>query len=289
MIESLTFILGIKFFIYYASWLVFPLLYLFIKQRLYWWSFFGFLFVYTRFIEPQIVLVHHYKINIGFKANYALISDIHLGIYNNQNILEKTVEKINHLNIDALLIAGDFTYEPQFSNMQKLFSPLSKIKAPIYAVLGNHDCQRPGPNIRKELVTILEKNGVTILNNEAKKLNGVTILGLGSNWAEEDDVGMLKNYRKEEDLIVLTHNPDTLYAYKNSASADITLAGHTHGGQIRLPYLYKKMIPVRGEVLWNQGEYLYKGNKLFVTSGIGEVGLPMRFLIPPTIDVLEFY
>jgi len=61
----------------------------------------------------------------------------------------------------------------------------------------------------------------------------------------------------------------------------LTLAGHTHGGQIRIPYLYKKVIPVRGDVLWDQGLYSFKNEKVFVTSGIGEIGLPMRFLIPP--------
>ena len=287
--EVLSFTLGIKFFIYYASWLVFPLLYLFIKKRLYWFALASFLFIYTRFIEPQIVLVHNYRINVGFSANYALISDIHLGIYNNQNILEKTVEKINDLKIDAVLIAGDFTYEPQFSDMKKLFAPFSKINVPIYAVLGNHDCQRPGPDIRKELMQVLKDNNVILLNNQSKKLNNVILLGLGSNWAEEDNVTLLKHYTKEGNIIVLTHNPDTIYDYKTHDSADITLAGHTHGGQIRLPYLYKKMIPVYGQVVWNQGLYIYNDNKMFVTTGIGEVGLPMRFLIPPTIDVLKFY
>ena len=287
--EILTLKLAIKFFIYYGSWLVFPLLYLFFKKRWYWFVGLSFLFIYARFVEPQILLVNHYKIQTGFKAKYALISDIHLGIYNNETILERTVEKINKLDVDAVLIAGDFTYDPQYDDMKKLFASLSLIKVPVYAVLGNHDCQHPGPDIRDELKEILLSYNVHFLNNKALKLNGVTILGLGSNWANEDDVSLLKMYKKEDNVIVLTHNPDTVYGYEEGFNPDLTLAGHTHGGQIRIPYIYKKIIPIHGEVIWDQGFYNYKNSKIFVTSGIGEVGLPLRFLIPPVIDVLELY
>ncbi len=89
---------------------------------------------------------------------------------------------------------------------------------------------------------------------------------------------------------MLTHNPDTALSYAPNHYPDLTLAGHTHGGQVRIPYLYKRMIPVLGvDILWDQGLYRYKNGQVFVTSGIGEVGLPLRFLIPPVIDVLELY
>jgi len=122
--EQMTTLLYIKFFIYYGSWLVFPFFYWCIKKR---WIHFGLLsilFMYARFFEPNLLLVNHYQIHTGFKAKYALISDMHLGIYNHGSLLERTVEKINKENVDAVLIAGDFTYEPQFYNMKSLFDPL---------------------------------------------------------------------------------------------------------------------------------------------------------------------
>jgi len=287
--ESMTPILYVKFFIYYGSWLVFPLLYWFIRKRWITLILLSILFIYARFIEPQLLFVNHYKINTGFKAKYALIADIHLGIYNNASILERTVEKINAEDVDAVLIAGDFTYEPQFYNMRKLFDSLRKVNVPVYAVLGNHDCQQPGPDIRDELEEILTSLGIHVITNKATKLNGVTILGLGSHWAKDDKVSLLDKYTKEDNVIVLTHNPDTTLDFMPNYYPDLTLAGHTHGGQIRIPYLYKKIIPVRGDVLWNQGLYTFKDKKVFVTSGLGEIGLPMRFLIPPVIDILELY
>lgn len=287
--EEIAPILYIKFFIYYGSWLVFPLLYWFVKKRRIILILLAIIFIYARFIEPKLLFVNHYKIETGFKAKYALIADIHLGIYNNASILERTVDKINQLDVDAVMIAGDLTYEPQFDDMEVLFASLKKFKIPVYAVLGNHDCERPGPKVRGELVVILKKYGVHLITNKAMKLNGITILGLGSRWAREDKVSLLDSYNKDEKLIVLMHNPDTALDFKSNHYPDLTLAGHTHGGQIRIPYLYKKVIPVRGNVLWDQGLYKYKNGKVFVTSGIGEIGLPMRFLIPPVIDVLELY
>lgn len=246
-------------------------------------------FIYARFIEPKTLFVNHHKIETGFKAKYALIADIHLGIYNNASILEKTVEKINNEKVDAVLIAGDFTYEPQFSDMKELFASLSKIKVPIYAVLGNHDCERPGPSIRDELEEILTTLGVHVITNKVIELNGITIVGLGSLWARDNKTEILDRYTQEDNVVVLTHNPDTTLDYMPHHHPDLTLAGHTHGGQVRIPYLYKNVIPVRGDVLWDKGLYEFKDEKVFVTSGIGEIGLPLRFLIPPVVDVLELY
>jgi len=287
--ENISTLLLIKLFIYYGSWLAFPLSYWFWKRKKYIMLLLALLFIYARFIEPKILLVHHYKINTGFKAKYALIADMHLGIYNNSSIMQRVVDKINKENVDAVLIAGDFTYEPQFDDMKELFASLSKIKVPVFAVLGNHDCQRPGPDIRAKLEKVLKSLGVKVITNKAVKLNNVTILGLGSLWAGDDDLTLLDKYSKKENLIVLTHNPDTVLDYKANYHPDLTLAGHTHGGQVRIPYIYKKVIPVRGDIIWDQGLYNYKNQKVFVTSGIGEIGLPLRFLIPPTVDILELY
>jgi len=287
--EHMTTILYVKFFIYYGSWLVFPLLYWFIKKHWLIMMLLSLLFIYARFIEPQLLFVNHYKIETGFKAKYALIADLHLGMYNDESILERVVEKINNEEIDAVLIAGDFTYEPQFHDMKKLFYALKEINVSVYAVLGNHDCQQPGPDIRDELEEVLTSYGVEVITNKVVEHNGITIVGLGSLWASDDDIALLNKYSKEDNIVVLTHNPDTTLDYMPEHHPDLTLAGHTHGGQVRIPYLYKKIIPVRGDVLWDQGLYSFEDEKVFVTSGIGEIGLPLRFLIPPAIDILELY
>ena len=279
----------LKIFIYYASWLTFPLLVWAISKKYLIVSLLSLLFIYARFIEPQLLLVHHYKINTGFQAKYALIGDLHLGIYNDASILQKAVEKIEQLDVDALLIAGDFIYEPNPNKLKNLFAPLQNLSIPIYAVLGNHDCIGSGASIRKELEAVLAELGVILLTNKAIELHSVTLLGLGSRFAHEDRVALLDNYSKEDNLVVLTHNPDTALDFQPNHTPDLTLTGHTHGGQIRIPYLYKKVIPIEGVVPWDKGLSHYKNGQVFITSGIGSIGLPLRFLIPPTIDVLTLH
>ena len=108
---------------------------------------------------------------------------------------------------------------------------------------------------------------------------------MGSHWFKDDKVELLDQFKEKDKIVILTHNPDTVYSIKRNNF--ILLSGHTHGGQIRIPYIYKKLIPVSGEIIWDQGLYKYKNGQVFVSSGIGEIGLPMRFLIPPTIDIIN--
>ncbi|MCK5416688.1 metallophosphoesterase [Candidatus Parcubacteria bacterium] len=251
-----------------------------------------------------MIFVKTTTIEVGFSGKIVVIADLHLGVYKNENFLKRVVDKINKIeNIDAVLIPGDFTYCPP-KNLDNLFYPLKKINAPIYAVLGNHDSEKPGQPIQQKLKEVLEKNNVIFLHNTSSVIENkdIKILGLGDNWAKEDDISKIDNFSKDDNLIVLTHNPDTTLQYNNSIP-DLTITGHTHGGQIRIPFIYKSMIPCVYN--FNQGLYtllpssvstestkniIFTNNhygKVFVTAGIGEVGLPMRLGIPPTIEVLE--
>jgi uncharacterized protein len=285
--------------ILYFSYLVFPFLLLLIYlcslrlKSVFIYILFGILisgsmiFIYARFVEPQIILTKTTKIETGFTAKIIVISDIHLGIYKNEHFLEKVVNKINQIeNVDAVLIAGDLSYHPKENDIPILFSPLQNIKFPTYAVLGNHDQEHPGPPIEKELRKALKDNNVHYLLNENITINKLTILGLGDNWAQQDDISKINNFTPEDNLIVLTHNPDTTLNYENNIP-DLTVTGHSHGGQIRLPYLYKHAIPCTGD--FDHGLENSPHGKVFISSGLGEVGLPMRLGIPPRIDVLELY
>ncbi|MFT7088061.1 MAG: putative MPP superfamily phosphohydrolase [Rickettsiales bacterium] len=242
------------------------------------------LFIYSRFIERNLITQQVTRINTGFEAKIIVISDIHLGVYKDTNFLKSVVKKINKIkNADAVLIAGDFTYHSG-KNLESLFYPLKDIKFPVYAVLGNHDSDK---TLQKELQATLENNNVVFLHNSSFPLKeNITILGLGDKWTNEDMVSKIDQFKESDDLIVLTHNPDTVLKYKNNI-ADLTIAGHTHGGQIRIPFLYKLIIPCEGD--FDQGLYSINQNQVFVTSGVGEVGLPMRLGVPPVIDVLELY
>ncbi len=283
----------IKECIYWGSFLIIPFLVLIAlyRKRMKKWLLVvlcigSLFFVWARFIEPQMIIVRNHAITTGFTGKVVLISDTHLGIYKNQRFLKRVVKVINEQNPDYVLIAGDFTYEPKPEDLITLFAPLSDINAPVYAVLGNHDTQHPGPNIRNELTSALKSHNVILLNNETVVLKDFTLLGLGDNWTKEDDITLLNSFTEADNVVVLTHNPDTTLNYTNNNNADVTLAGHTHCGQIRIPWLYKKVIPTEGS--FDKGFSQELHTKLYITCGTGEDGLPMRLFNPPVVDVLEF-
>lgn len=282
---------SIKDLIYYGSFLVFPLLVLLVckRKKLSMVSFIFlclsfFLFIYARFIEPQIIITREIEIEAWFQSKIILTSDLHLGRYKWEQFLERVVKKINTLDADAVFIAGDLTYEPNISELGSLFAALHKIELPVYWVLGNHDVERPGPKLREQLVAALESENIHFLNNDKVDMWNYTLLWFGSHWNDEDDVTILDEFSEDDNVVVLMHNPDTLSKIEHNKS-DLYLAGHTHAWQIRIPWLYKKVIPT----VWNYDRGLSAESQwqLYISAGLGETWLPMRFLNPPVIDILQ--
>lgn len=247
-------------------------------------------FVWARFIEPQIIVVKHTGLEgTGTAARIALVSDIHLGIYKDRRFLERLVERINDQDVDAVAIAGDLTYEPQGLSLQELFSPLADLRAPAFVVLGNHDQQQPGPDIDRPLRDALAAHGAHVIEGRLlRDANGVLWAGLGDRWANRDDARFLRQgLTPRGPTILITHNPDSAMQLCTGDVA-LVLAGHTHGGQIRIPWLYRKVIPSAHG--FDRGEQVMQDNcgpiRVFTTRGVGEIGLPLRLFNPPAIDVL---
>ncbi|HKA42584.1 MAG TPA: metallophosphoesterase [Burkholderiales bacterium] len=283
--------LALKQAIYYGSYLVFPFAAYFVIRlsrgaRHRWIAIVALccalLFGWARFVEPQIITVRQHHARIGFPAKLALIADLHMGVYKRAPFLERLVDKLNALDVDFVLIAGDFIEEPE-GPLPELFAPFRKLRHKAYAVRGNHDSGAPGPPVEKELRAALTDVGVTLIENDAVRLGNFVLVGLGDRWANNDRVDTLKAFRASDNVIVLTHNPDTALLLPPGI-ADLTLAGHTHGGQIRIPWLYRAALPTDGP--FDRGWYELPTTRLFVTTGVGENALPMRFLVPPVIDVL---
>jgi predicted MPP superfamily phosphohydrolase len=246
------------------------------------------LFVWARFVEPQLIVVRQTHIPSSFKKDILLIGDLHLGIYKTHRFLERAVQKINAIDADMVLIAGDFVNHS--SDLKKDFAPLEKLNKPTFVVFGNHDAGIAGgnaPDVRDSLEKVLTDMGIKVLQNEIVSFDDFVLVGLGSRWASNDRVEILNASETSLLSVVLTHNPDTTLLYSSSANADFTFVGHTHCGQIRIPYFYKKVIPTMGD--FDKGLTTEKHTTLFITCGLGEVGLPMRFLNPPVIDILRFH
>lgn len=291
----------LKAFLYYESWLMLVFLPLVI------WGFrhkqvslgfalvsvVGMIFgIYARFVEPNLLFVKHTSIKAGYSLKLALISDMHYGLYSTPQQMQRLVNKLNALDVDAVVVAGDWTYEPSKKiSLDEQLKPFSQLKYPIYSVPGNHDEEMPGPPLAKELKAALLANNIKPIEGQNIDLGQVRLVGVGDLFALGTRSERLAALRmQDKPLLLLTHNPDSLYELPTLTQPFVMLAGHTHGGQINLPILTEKILALMTQDGYKRGLYpLPDRNQLFVTSGIGMVGLPLRFAMPPVIDVLEMY
>lgn len=246
---------------------------------------------YSYFIEPNKLEVTNYTIQdkelSGVKIVFA--SDFHIKPYG-QKRLEKVVETINAQNPDVVISAGDFVCghtEHSTMHPQKIAEGLAKVKSKygFYTTLGNHD----GWYDRWYIKELLEKQNIKVLNNKNEKLqiNGKEIFIAGV----ED---MMTAFPNMEDAlkgtktptILLTHTPDVFPDIPRNVN--LTLAGHTHGGQVRLPLIGALIVPSDYGNKYSSGLIEEKWKKMIVTNGIGVSILPIRFNCPPEIVVIEF-
>lgn len=250
----------------------------------------AFTFVWMRFVEPAWITREETALEVGAPARIVLLSDLHLGAYKDGQFAGRLAARINNESADCVLIAGDFLYAPRRS-LDSYFAPLKAINKPVYAVFGNHDRHEFGDSVSEQdalerVERALLDAGVRVIENQIVECGAVAVAGVGDHWSGRDGTGHVQAYRGSKPLMMLTHNPDTLIGMQASLPG-LTLAGHTHGGQIRIPWLYKKVMPVGGP--FDRGLHApvsSGGPRLFVTSGVGETALPMRLFNPPVLNLL---
>ncbi|MCK9439149.1 MAG: metallophosphoesterase [Patescibacteria group bacterium] len=292
--------------IYYGSYFIFPFIFLLLWQvkkkkrfsiEILFLLFVSLFFIWMRFLEPNLLLIKNYNFgdnNLKNQLKIVVISDIHIGIYNKQILLERAVTKIKKIKPDLILIPGDFVYFADKNRMEDYFSSLKEINIPKLAVLGNHDYDKEGSEVSQIIKSSLEKNGVLMIDNKIKilEINGqkIEFIGLEDIWVASPDYSILARDDSSDIsfIFLLSHNPDSVYELEdveNNKKIDLMISGHTHAGQIRLPILYKKIIP--SEYDFDKGFYNINNINLFVTPGIGNVALPFRLFNPPEISVIN--
>ncbi|HET7794198.1 MAG TPA: metallophosphoesterase [Rhizobacter sp.] len=244
---------------------------------------------WARFIEPNHLVVRETTLASQCGVRVALVSDIHMGLFMREADLRRLIERLNALPVDAVLVAGDWTYQPP-RDLNRTFAPWAQLKHPSFAVLGNHDEEMPGPPVTLALREALIATGVKLIDGEEIPLGHCALMGAGDLYAgaAETDISHLrldKPTQPVERRVMLTHNPDVVTRLP-AGMASLVLAGHTHGGQMRVPYLTQRMLRRATRGAFDQGLYTFPDVRMFITPGVGFSILPMRFLVPPTIDVL---
>ena len=295
----------IKLAIYYASYLYFPaallLIFLILKKR--GAAAFAALAIllalsvlaYARFVEPRILTVkeHAYILERCFPKEGAVrltvFSDTHNGLFGNAMPIERIAARVEQTKPDAVLIAGDFVYFLHPDRMADTFAALGNVTAPVIGVLGNHDIGLPGPDLGDPLTGVLTGNGVRMIDDQAIYMyrggQKIEIVGISDLWADEQRLELVEKPAPHP-RIVLTHNPATVQHIKVRSPVDLLVAGHTHGAQIYIPFFSCQIVKFACRIQ-RYGLKREKRAMVFVTSGTGMVGLPMRFNAPPRIDVLN--
>lgn len=237
------------------------------------------------------------------------LSDLQIGMWaGNPNTARRGVKTLIEIRPAAVLISGDFIYHadpdptPEIEEAVSIVKPLVEVGIPTYAVLGNHDygmsskTAKPGTKLASRLQIELESAGIVVLENESIKMRlpnssaSLHLAAVDSAWANQDDVNTaLKGIPTHSPTVALMHNPDTFELFPAN-SAPLAVAGHTHGGQMRIPglpqwswlrFVQKDKVYADG---WAKG-YGQPGNKLYVNTGIGMSIIPVRIFCPPEVTI----
>lgn len=246
---------------------------------------------YAYFIEPNILLVHDHILeesNIpssfhGLKLVH--FSDVHYGMNLDKKRLEEIVLKINKTNPDIILFTGDFvdeTYSVSEDNAKEISAILNKLEAKYgkYAVFGNHD---PDNSI---MMNLFYDGGFRVLRNSydliyIDKDNPIAIYGFNPDLKMTNKI---KIKEKAAYTIVLTHFPDLIDQILMDVSPNLILSGHSHNGQVKIPYLKPILLP-DGCKKYYAPYYRKKNTKIYISNGIGTSVLPLRFASVPSFNV----
>ncbi|KHE71726.1 metallophosphoesterase [Halobacillus sp. BBL2006] len=269
-------------------------------------------------IEPYLMDVEEETVSIDNLPpewegkNLIAIGDFQVGMWmDNSTNLEDIVDEVLSRSPEAVLLLGDYVYhsvENRHEEMEKVLSylePLIESGIPVYAVRGNHDYNmsskkaKPDMEMAERVKNELEGAGINVLHNASAPLKiketdqPLHLVGIGARWPEEDNVPEAFDKVGEEDArFVIMHNPNT-FSHIPAQQAEASVAGHTHGGQFRIPFTphwsWKDLV-AKGEAHvdgWVASNYGAEGNQLYVNRGIGSSLVPLRLNNFP--EITEFH
>jgi len=220
----------------------------------------------------------------------AQLSDLHLRDWRDLVKLDRALKLVEQAEPDAVVLTGDYVLgSPEalyraVPHLKRLHAPLG-----VYAVLGNHDVWTD-----REIVSdALRQSGIIVLDNEGRELwHGQTALylaGLDDGWSGTPDVSAaLEANTKGLPVVMLLHEPDLGHEIVQEGGAWLLLAGHSHGGQVRLPGIGALVVPDYAR-RYQQGLYRVGDGWIYVNRGIGTAELRLRLGCRPEVTVLTLY
>jgi hypothetical protein len=249
---------------------------------------------YPVLFERYAVFINKYRIPVpnlptefeGFTIVH--LTDLHFGFLVPLLQMQKIIEKANSIPRDMTVCTGDYVHERNSAHqIDTVWPMLATLKSPfgVLSVLGNHDhwadterskfwLARTGQDLYHKIRKI-EKNGQSLW-----------FVGAGDYWEDHVSIDSLMEPIPEKDCrIILAHNPDS--ADSLETRANLLISGHTHGGQVNLPFIGTPILPVKNKNYSSGLKKSKKGFPVFISRGVGWATLPVRFNCYPEIAVLQ--
>lgn len=252
--------------------------------------------VWAIVIEPARLVTQTYQIALrdwpaaltGYRI--AFLTDLHIGApHVGLDKLKQIVDETNALTPDLVLLGGDYVIDGVKGGekiaIEAIAPELSRLTARdgVYAVIGNHDNWNDGAHI----AAVLEAKGIPVLEDRSVRIevadSGFWLAGVSDFSTAAHDVAKALAGTAAP-LIVLTHGPDVFPDLPQTVTLGI--AGHTHGGQVYVPFLGRPVVPSIYGQRFARGLIREGAMTYFVGSGIGTSLIPVRFMTPPEISVL---
>lgn len=257
------------------------------------------IYYYAREIETRMLKVtdqtiRHRLIPSSFEGCKIIqFSDTHLGFHYNLAQLERLISKINSLSPDIVLFTGDLMDEPNRYDEVKKIPPLLKtLKASLgkFCIYGNHDHGGYGSELYQ---SIMEQSEFVLLQNTSTPItlldgSRIELIGIDDAMLGKPNFELaLANVRQDNFKLLLSHAPD-LADQAVLHGIHYQISGHSHGGQIKIPFMGALVTPPFAEK-YTEGLYQIEDQDqrltLYVNRGIGTTRLPFRFLSQPELTV----
>jgi predicted MPP superfamily phosphohydrolase len=247
-------------------------------------------------VEPRQLAVRRLALSVrGWPAELdglrvAVLADFHTGApHVKEERVAAIVERVNAERPDLVTLLGDYVDDEVALSQPVAPEAVARRLAALesrlgtVAVLGNHDWNTGA----RRTAAALRGAGIPLLENDAIELGGgLWVAGLADAARSAARVGAaLAQVPDGAPCILLTHNPDVFPRVPGRVA--LTLAGHTHGGQLNVPLLRRRTVPSHFGLRYSGGLVEEEGRLMYVSRGIGTSGLPLRFRAPPEIALIE--
>lgn len=257
----------------------------------------GILFIYARYLGTSNLVIKEYsiineKIHLNFHGlKIVQFSDLHYGTTIKEEELKNVINKINELNPDIIFFTGDLidnSYKISEDEEKLITEELNKLEPNIgiYAVRGNHD-------INDNFENIIKNTNIELLNNQNKLLyfnnssTPIMLIALDDNLKGTQNIDNAFNFEDNDYYkILITHEPDDYD--KLPKNVNLFLAGHSHLGQVRLPFI-GSVYNMEGAKKYKEEKYEIDETNLFISGGLGTTKIKYRFLDKPSINFFRLY